>query len=189
MPYVILVLSWVVYFVVHSLLASNPIKEFFAKKLKTKFHFYRIGYNIIAGAGLLGLLFLNGSISATPFFESIGPVRYLSLLLATFGVFVINAAFRQYKLSSFLGFREEGEGFSTNGILNKVRHPIYSGTILIVLGFFLFNPNLPTLISLICIFLYLAIGIQLEERKLIQKFGDTYLVYKKRVPMLAPRIF
>jgi len=189
MSFVILIFSWGAYFVVHSLLASNFIKEFFAKRLKANFHFYRIGYNIIASAGLLGVLFLNGSISATPFFESVGAVRYVSLMLATFGVFVINAAFRQYKLSSFLGFNKEGEGFSTNGILNKVRHPIYSGTILITIGFFLFNPNLPTLISLICIFIYLAVGIQLEERKLIQKFGDTYLEYKKRVPMLAPRLF
>jgi protein-S-isoprenylcysteine O-methyltransferase Ste14 len=110
-------------------------------------------------------------------------------MLTTFGVLVINAAFHQYKFSSFVGLREEDEVFSTNGILNKVRHPIYSGTILIAAGFLFFSPNLPTLISMGCIFIYLIIGIRLEERKLIQKFGNAYLEYKKRVPMLTPRIF
>ena len=189
MLYFLLFFSWVAYFFVHSVLASWPVKEFFRKRLQTKFHLYRLAYTIISSSGLLGLLFLNGSIPAPYFFESKGVVRYVSLLLATFGVFVINAAFRQYKLSSFLGLRKEEEIFSNSGILNKVRHPIYSGIILIVVGFFFFNPNLPTLISASCIFCYLAIGIRLEEKKLIQQFGNTYLEYKKRVPMLTPRIF
>ncbi len=189
MIYVLLILAWVAYFLIHSLLALNLVKEFFKKKLQTKFHLYRLAYTILSSLGLSGLLFLNGSISAVPFFESKGLVRYVSLMLATFGVFVINAAFRQYKLKSFLGLSEEEEVFSANGILNKVRHPIYSGTILIVSGFFFFSPNLPTLISVCCIFIYLIIGIKLEERKLIQKFGDEYREYKKRVPMLAPRMF
>ena len=189
MHYSILIISWAGYFLFHSWLASTLVKDFFAKKLKRKFHYYRLSYNILSTVGLFGLFLLNGSISSAAFFESTGLARYVSLLLATLGVFVINASFRQYKLSSFLGFREENEGFTSDGILGKVRHPIYSGTILIVLGFFLFNPNLPTLISMLCIFFYLAIGIKLEERKLAQKFGNAYLEYKKRVPMLAPRIF
>ncbi|MBK5278819.1 MAG: isoprenylcysteine carboxylmethyltransferase family protein [Bacteroidia bacterium] len=187
MPYLILILAWTVYFAIHSLMASAFVKDYFSKKLKAKFHFYRLVYNILSIIGLLGLLFLNGSIPAISFFQSNGVVRYFSLMLAAIGVFVIKDAFRQYKLGSFLGFKQEDESFSTNGILNKIRHPIYSGTILIVLGFFLFSPNLPTLISVLCIFVYLAIGINLEEKKLVQKFGDTYLEYKKKVPMLVPR--
>lgn len=190
MPYLVLVFSWSAYFVLHSLMAITPIKAFLKKKMHAQFHFYRLAYNLIATVGLLGLLVLNGSIPAVPFFDRNSVVLYTSLMLSTFGVFIISAAFRQYKVSAFLGFREEdSDTFSTHGILNKVRHPIYSGTILIVIGFFLYIPNLPTLISVICIFVYLVIGIYLEEKKLIQKFGDTYLAYKKRVPMLAPRIF
>lgn len=189
MRYAILIISWAGYFFFHSWLASTLVKDFFAKKLKSKLHYYRLSYNILSTVGLFGLLILNGSISSPAFFEGVVFARYISLMLATFGVFVIKAAFREYKLSSFLGLKEEQNGFSTSGILNKVRHPIYSGTILIAVGFFLFNPNLPTLVSMLCIFCYLIIGIQLEENKLIQQFGDTYLAYKKRVPMLIPHLF
>jgi len=36
---------------------------------------------------------------------------------------------------------------------------------------------------------YILIGIQLEERKLIQEFGAEYLQYKKDVRMLIPFLF
>jgi methanethiol S-methyltransferase len=187
MPYFILVLAWAIYFFLHSWLASTSVKSFFEKKLKQRFHLYRFAYTIQSTVGLLVLFYLNGSIEADIFFESKGLVRYISLMLATFGVLVISAAFRQYNIRSFLGLQKEEGVFSSKGILNKVRHPIYSGLILITVGFFLFNPKLPTLISSLCILLYLVIGIWLEEKKLIQQFGATYLEYKKRVPSIIPR--
>jgi methanethiol S-methyltransferase len=189
MPYLLLILSWTIYFFLHSWLASNSVKMFFEKRLRAWFHFYRLAYTAQSVIGLVAVLLVNGMIQTEYFFQSRGVVRYLSLVLATFGVLVINAAFKQYKLSSFIGLRKEDPGFSSNGILKYVRHPIYSGVILLVLGFFLFSPNPPTLVSSLCIFVYLIVGIRLEERKLIQQFGDTYLLYKNKVPSLMPKLF
>ena len=75
-----------------------------------------------------------------------------------------------------------------DGILGYVRHPIYTGTILVILGFFLFIPNLPTLVSCMCMLLYLPIGIYLEEKKLIALYGSAYLEYRDKVPALFPRL-
>ena len=122
------------------------------------------------------------------FFKSEGVVRYLSLMFTTFGVMTIQIAFRQYKLKSFLGFAEEKNEFKINGILKLVRHPIYSGLTLITIGFFLFMPNLPSLISCLSLFIYLPIGIYLEEKKLIATFGERYRQYKKTVSALVPRL-
>jgi methanethiol S-methyltransferase len=36
---------------------------------------------------------------------------------------------------------------------------------------------------------YILIGLRLEERDLITQFGATYQEYRRRVPMLLPRIF
>ncbi len=114
-------------------------------------------------------------------------------MLATGGVLVIQRSFRYYKLTGFLGFLQlskpeapESNGLQTNGILKYVRHPLYTGTLMIMIGYWFFSPTLINLVSCLSIVFYLAIGIRLEERKLIIEFGNDYLEYQKKVPMLIP---
>lgn len=188
MDYFILAGIWFFYFMLHSFLASVNVKSFFERAWKDKFRYYRFTYSLISIIGLALLLFFNASLSSDVIFISNGVVRYLSLMLATLGVIVISRSFREYRFSSFIGLEHEGNEFIRTGILKHVRHPIYSGTILIVIGFFLFNPTWGTLVSACCILFYLPIGIYLEERKLIAQFGDQYLRYKKEVPSILPTI-
>ena len=187
--YGFLVLGWIIYFAIHSVLAADAVKDFFRNLLQRRFRFYRIFYSLISTAGLLGLLFLNAMISGELLLDPQGLVRYLSLMLATFGVIIVSRAFKHYDAASFIGLRQEEIKFSRSGILNYVRHPIYSGTILIVIGFFLFTPTTSTLISTLCVFSYLPIGIHLEEQKLIRQFGEEYIRYKAEVPSLIPKYF
>lgn len=188
MSYVILILVWIFYFSLHSILASDRIKIIAAKILGNHFRYYRIVYSLLSTFGLIALLIFNAYVTRAVLFESNGFVRYLSLMLATFGVIVISRAFKQYRLISFIGLKQEINEFTRSGILQHVRHPIYSGTILVVIGFFLFTPTLATLISVSCILLYLPIGIYFEEKKLIRQFGEQYLSYKREVPSVFPRL-
>ena len=130
--YSLLILSWVVYFVLHSVLAADRVKSYFSQSLGKGYRYYRLLY--------VGL-------------ES-----------------------------------DAQEQFKADGILKYVRHPIYSATVLIVIAFWLFIPNVTTLVSACCIFNYLAIGIPLEEWKLIKKYGEAYREYKDRVPSIMPKI-
>jgi protein-S-isoprenylcysteine O-methyltransferase Ste14 len=141
---------------------------------------------LFSTAGLLALLFFNASIHSLKFFVSEGPMRYVSLMLTTFGVMIIQSSFRQYSFKGFIGFGDETKELRTDGILKHVRHPILAGLILIVLGFFFFIPNLPTMISCICVLIYVPIGIYLEEKKLVAIYGDAYVEYQKKVPAIFP---
>lgn len=188
MNYSLLVVGWVVYFLLHSVMASAFVKQKVNNVFGNGARYYRVFYSVIATVGLAALLVVNSNIPASYFFESAGVVRYLSLLLTTFGVMLIQVSFRQYRLKAFLGFAPEDSNLRRSGILTWIRHPIYSGLILVTIGFFLFIPNLPTLTSCTCILLYLPIGIYLEEKKMILAFGQDYIDYRKEVPSLVPRM-
>jgi protein-S-isoprenylcysteine O-methyltransferase Ste14 len=187
--YILLIGGWALYFSVHSGLASNQAKLFFKKLLGKAFAGYRITYNIISSVGLLFLLLINSNIASPQLLNTNNYTRYSSLMLATVGILILKAAFKQYNLKSFLGFKaDEFDSLNTQGILKHMRHPIYTGTIFIVIGFVLFIPTLASVISACCIFIYLIIGIYLEEQKLIKKYGEAYMDYKRKVPALIPRL-
>lgn len=187
MEYAVLVLGWVLYFFIHSLLASAWCKAA-ARRMFGGDRYYRIVYSVLSIAGLFALLFQGNQIEAAYFWDRSAIVRYLSLVVTTFGVMIIQSSFRQYSLKAFLGFGDEGETFKQSGILNWVRHPIYSGLILVTIGYFFFIPNLPSLVSALSILVYLPIGIALEERKLLAVFGDRYRQYCEEVPSIIPKL-
>lgn len=182
--YLVLILGWAAYYFLHSWLASTPVKKVLATR------YYRLIYTLFSVAGLFALLMLNGSIASPYLLPTEGTVRYISLVFASFGVIIIRISFKHYSFKTFVGLSpDQDQRLQQDGILQHVRHPLYSGTILILLGFFLFNPNWPTLVSVICSFAYLPIGIYLEEQKLITHYGKTYLEYRERVPALLPRFW
>ncbi len=183
MKYVLLVAFWAAYFIVHSVLADPSVKE----KVGLNPRPYRLIYSILSTVGLFLILFYNGWIGGEVLFSKTKFITYAGLLIAGAGVLVINASFRNYSFLAFIGLRNEQAGdFVTSGINAWVRHPIYSGTILITLGYFLFDPRLATLISVICAWIYLWIGIRLEEKKLLKQFGDKYRKYQQEVAAVIP---
>lgn len=189
----ILVLGWALYFFFHSFLATAGVKVRLSRNLGLTPRTYRQLYNAISILGLIAALLLNRSLDSDYIIPATGWTRWLGVVLAAGGLIIIRSAFRTYSLREFLGVKSESEGpnsaFHTGGILNRVRHPIYSGTILIVLGFWLCDPKISSLVSVASILAYLAIGIQLEERKLTRQFGEKYIQYRQKVPMLIPRVF
>jgi len=187
--FILLILGWALYFFLHSFLADSTVKKRIEKQVWVAFRYYRLFYNTISIIGLLLLLLFNGSIPSEQLVNPSGVSRYVSLVVSTAGIFIIKAAFKQYSLREFAGFGYYNpDTFQSKGILLHIRHPLYAGTILITIGFWLFSPTVTTLISTGCIFAYLPIGIWLEERKLILKFGEPYKEYRKNVPALIPKI-
>jgi len=88
--YTWLILAWGVYFLIHSILASNPVKSFFKELLGKNFRLYRILYSILATVGLLALLLFNATLPNDFLLQSVGIIRYASLMLATFGVIIMS---------------------------------------------------------------------------------------------------
>ncbi|MCX7653939.1 MAG: isoprenylcysteine carboxylmethyltransferase family protein [Fervidobacterium sp.] len=78
----------------------------------------------------------------------------------------------------------EDKKLVTNGLYSKIRHPSYTGEIVAFLGLALVFQHIP---SSIFVFVFPAIAFVyrafLEEKKLIEEFGEEYLQYRKRTRM------
>ena len=76
----------------------------------------------------------------------------------------------------------------TEGVYAKVRHPIYSADIILGWSVFFFYPDVRFLIGAHWLMFVLLFWMHLEELALIEKFGNKYLEYMRRVPKLFPKL-
>jgi protein-S-isoprenylcysteine O-methyltransferase Ste14 len=78
---------------------------------------------------------------------------------------------------------------ATTGPYAYVRHPQYGGFMLIMLGFLLQWPTLPTLVMFpILVIMYVRLAHR-EERDVLAEFGEPYARYAKVTPAFFPRLF
>jgi protein-S-isoprenylcysteine O-methyltransferase Ste14 len=73
-----------------------------------------------------------------------------------------------------------------NGPYAIVRHPIYSGFLVAILGTAIVQGELRSLLALPLATLGWIFKLRMEESFMTQQFGSTYLDYKKRVKALVP---
>jgi methanethiol S-methyltransferase len=91
-----------------------------------------------------------------------------------------------------MGFRQLGfiahkpQSFQQSWLHRRVRHPIYTG---LLLAFFSSSQmTADQLLFALAMGLYVRIGIHYEEKALLERFGEEYYNYRKRVPMLFPKL-
>jgi protein-S-isoprenylcysteine O-methyltransferase Ste14 len=90
---------------------------------------------------------------------------------------------------SFVPNADEGTGLVTTGPYRLVRHPIYLGFALLVMGQALAFGSLPALmIVLFGIVPTFAWRARAEEKLLRRTFGERYAVYQQRAKMLIPYV-
>jgi len=183
--YLPIVLAWLLFGILHSVLASSLIKE----NLNLRPVNYRRLYNIISILAVLFIFFLGSTIVPEYLFPIDQTSKSIGLIIATFGFLLAKLAFRPLSLSEFLGIKpEQDRELVTAGIYSRIRHPLYTALILGLIGFLIFSPTYTNLVHAICILIYLIIGIRFEEKRLLSHYGQEYEEYRKRTPMLFPTL-
>jgi len=194
MSYLLLVVFWVAWCVLHSALISLSFTEWLRKQMPGMTPYFRIFYNSVSLLTLLPVLYYAYLLRGTVVVSWGGPWRMLQIVLILLAVLMFVAGARRYDLAQFLGFRQIKDekacslltddcSLDTRGILSIVRHPWYTGGIFVVWA----RPlDLAAILTNLVVCAYFVVGAILEERKLVLQFGEEYRSYQKRVPMLFP---
>jgi protein-S-isoprenylcysteine O-methyltransferase Ste14 len=85
--------------------------------------------------------------------------------------------------------KEEGEGkLVTDGIYSYMRHPQYTGFLLMTLGLLVHWATLPLLIMWpLLVRQYIGLA-KMEEEEMIENFGKEYENYMEKTPRFLPRL-
>lgn len=83
----------------------------------------------------------------------------------------------------------ENNTLVTTGIYSYVRHPIYAAFFYIAIGLILFSQNIILFVLPLIFWAFLTVAmINTEEKWLIDKYGDDYISYSKRVNRFIPQV-
>lgn len=94
----------------------------------------------------------------------------------------------QRSYSSTLVIREDHQ-LITHGIYRYTRHPVYLGVIIAVIGLPVYATSLYGLLIMSALIPIILNRIRMEERMLIEEFGDAYRTYKENTSKLIPFIY
>jgi len=108
------------------------------------------------------------------------------LLLLSGGAVMLHSMLKYLRMLKAV--YEKRQILQRSGIHRFVRHPLYSGTFIFLIGVFSYRPYLCNLVVAGIIIAYTLAGISLEEKKLISDFGKEYKDYQKQVPGIIPRL-
>lgn len=176
----------------HSVMARRPVKQFLGRLMPEELVLST--YVMISGFTLFVLAAL-WSPMAPPLYDLRGTVWEWPLLAGpAFGAVIVAWTGFLMGGKDLIGlgsvlriWREEKYAdipFSTPGLYKYVRHPLYFGVLLVIW----ITPSMTHdhLFFSEVMTAYTLIGIWFEERDLVRRYGEDYVKYQRRTPMLIP---
>jgi protein-S-isoprenylcysteine O-methyltransferase Ste14 len=194
----IIILLFALFGYTHSLFASNKIKRLAVSYVGNYIAFYRIVYNITSVLAVY-LLYIILPRPHIIIYDLNYPYDFIILIPQYLSLAGFIWSLRFICVKEFLGISQIKRWFNNQYDINEldeelslrirgtykyIRHPLYFFSIM----FLLFRPvmDLFYLTCLICIMIYFYMGSHYEEKKLVEKFGEDYIRYRKAVPRFFP---
>lgn len=195
---IVLFILFSLYGLIHSILASEYVKQLFKKYFGRFISFYRLGYNMFA---FIGLYFIwdFGPHPSLQIYKLQPPFDYLVLIPQIISLAGIIWCFKYINFKEFTGINQIERFFTKEysdsdldenyflrieGPYKYSRHPIYFFSIIFLL--FRAEMTLFYLTMFISFTAYFYIGSHYEEKKMVRLFGDDYRDYQRKVPRIFP---
>ena len=181
-----------IFALLHSYMSADQFKNRMESAMGGLYRYYRLGYNLFNIVLILGFLLVflpQDQILIT--WEK--PWSIGAMILQILGLaMVFWILFFTFDFAEFAGLKqafgpdkaESLPPLKSDGPYRICRHPLYLGTLLFVIAF----PQL-TVIGIVFslfVFVYGWLGSIPEERKLVDRYGEDYEIYRKRTKKLIP---
>ena len=195
----VFVISFVVWALLHSLTAMRRTKAWVEQRVgKRPFQaFYRLFYNLFAVLTFVPVMWVTAVyLPNRELWHIPTPWAYAANLIQIVGLVGLAVSLFQTDFLDFIGVRQAARYLKnkpeiilpptliTSGTYALVRHPLYFFSLLII--WLTPQMSLQTFIFNLFITLYFWIGSRVEERRLADFFGLTYVAYQANVPRLFP---
>lgn len=186
-----LTLFWIAFFILHSILASNTLKDWIARSSPRVFKRYRLLYNLIAVITIVPALALARFTENPVLWQWQGYLYLIAMGLNFLAILGFVISTRYYDMGVFLGLvpgyashaGKPEESFTLSPFHRYVRHPWYFFGIVLI---WTQEMTVHWLVSCILVTLYFWLGSILEEQKLVMFYGEQYRQYQRKVPRLFP---
>ena len=143
MDYVLLIVLWCLWCILHSGMIALRVTDYLKARLGEGYRYYRLVFNAVSIVTLAPLLIYGRRIDEPVLYEWHGPMLWIkfALLAVAVGLFVMGAL--KYDMLSFAGIRQLRSGrrhavmsetgaIDTSGILGYIRHPWYLGALFFI---------------------------------------------------------
>lgn len=178
----------------HSVMARPAFKRWWTRVIPAAAE--RSTYVLLTSLILL-LLFWQWRPIPAPVWQTSGIAAWLLIGIHWLGWLIAFASTHMIDHFDLFGLRQAvaalrrtqmpSQAFKTPLLYKIVRHPLMLGFLLA----FWATPEMTAghLLFAIANTAYILVGLHFEERDLVAAFGATYQDYRRRVPMLVPRLF
>jgi protein-S-isoprenylcysteine O-methyltransferase Ste14 len=112
----------------------------------------------------------------------LNPLHWLSEVAILGGFILVGISW------SVLFKAQQQHTVAATGVYSRLRHPQYLGFIIVMVGFLLQWPTIPTLAMFpVLVWIYVRLA-RREEREALKEFGEEYAQYARGTPSFWPRI-
>lgn len=189
----VLVACWII-FLLYWLISARSVKQIRETRgwFGGNWHaiLYWIGYLLIGDFKFLGRFGIPTRTLAIPLVSQTIFVKVVAAILLVVGLIIAITA--RYTLagnwSNSVALKENHE-LITTGLYGYVRHPIYTGMLMMFLGTALSYGTLGAAVGFLVILVGILLKMREEEALMTEHFAQQYISYKKHTNTLIPFVW
>lgn len=187
--FILLYGSFIFFIPFYKKMERKPAATYLAFIIAFAIEMHGIPFSMYLIAGIIGRNLPVGVLWGHTFFETIGYTgMYISIIMTLIGLVLIIIGWKDVYHGYWKKTPGKGRVIKT-GVYRYIRHPQYTGVLLISLGIILNWATLTSLLTFpIVVYMYIRLA-RKEEKNMIEEFGEEYIMYKNKTKKFIPFVW